>query len=124
VARLLVIEDNTDVRKVITRMLKAAGHETREAENGIEGVAMVMLHPVDLVITDLLMPEQEGIETIQRIKEINRSMPIIAISGSGSEEFSPLHDAKLMGADLTIEKPFAIESLLASVTELLARGKR
>jgi DNA-binding response OmpR family regulator len=122
-ARVLVIEDNADVRSVIIRMLRSAGYDTLEAANGIAGMDAVLEETLDLVITDLLMPDQEGIETIKRIREIAPGIPIIAISGGGSEEFSPLHDARLMGADLAIEKPFSVDDLLGGVAQLLARGR-
>jgi DNA-binding response OmpR family regulator len=73
----------------------------------------------DLVVTDLIMPEQEGIETIAQIREAS-GVPIIAISGSGKAgDFAPLLDAELMGADITLAKPFTPEALLGAVEELL-----
>lgn len=122
-AKVLVIDDNPDVRNVITRILRNAGHDVLQAGNGIAGVDAVMEDHVELVITDLFMPDQEGIETIQQIREIDSVMPIIAISGSGGDEDSPLYDARLMGANLTIEKPFSVDVLLTGVEELLSRGR-
>ena len=124
-AKVLVIEDDAGVRQSLRRVLESAGHEVVETDSGILGVDMVAREAPDLVITDLLMPEQEGIETIQRIRERDDWLPIIAISGAfGDFDYSPLDDARLMGADLTLEKPFTNEKLLAAVRTLTERKAR
>jgi CheY-like chemotaxis protein len=124
VANVLVIEDDPSVRRVVCRVLEGAGHATLEAGNGREGVTLVIRVRPDLVITDLLMPEQEGMETIHQIKDFDATIPIIAISTLvGDGEYSPLSDARMLGADLSLEKPFAIEALLAAVNELLGRPR-
>jgi CheY-like chemotaxis protein len=81
---------------------------------------VVSEHP-DLVITDLLMPEQEGIETIQQLHELDESLPIIAISGMwGIGDFAPLEDAKLLGASVALRKPIERTTLLAEVSKLVS----
>jgi CheY-like chemotaxis protein len=119
-AKVLVIEDNDGVRSLICRALQRVGHICVEAKDGREGFDLVVRHKLDLVITDLLMPKQEGIETIEQIKELEPDLPIIAISGVVRDgEFSVLDDAMLMGADAALEKPFDATSLVEVVERLL-----
>jgi two-component system, OmpR family, response regulator MprA len=119
-AKVLVIDDDPDVRKAVCRILKSAGHEVIEAHHGAAGMVALQRDEPDLVLTDLVMPGQDGIETIVKIRE-KSGLPIIAMSGHHpQDDYAPLLDAQLMGADLTITKPFSMEALLAAVSELLA----
>ena len=119
-ARLLVIEDEPNFRQLLCEMLRSGGHETIEAEDGVGGVQLVRRERPDLVITDIIMPGQEGIETIQQIREIDEALPIIAISGMwGVGDFAPLEDAKLMGAAVALEKPIERSTILGEVQKLL-----
>ena len=117
-AKVLVIEDDSDVRKIVCRMLRSAGHEPIEADQGEAGLAALHRDQPDLVVTDLIMPGSDGIETIAKIREVS-GLPIIAMSGMRQGEFAPLVDAQMMGADITIKKPFTVEALLSAVNELL-----
>lgn len=120
--RVLVIDDDPAVRRTLSRILAVGGYEVAEAGDGRAGLAALSAGRVDLVITDLHMPGMEGIETIQRIREVGAEIPIIAISGGFEDsEFSSLEDARLMGADLAVGKPFSVVALLDSVGTLLAR---
>ena len=122
-AKVLVIDDDPGVRTAVRRILERGGHETVDAVNGQDGIDALIRSHFDLVITDLFMPDQDGITGIQRVRELDADIPIIAISGvGGTERFSPLHDAKEVGADLAITKPFTVEGLLAAVEALLSRG--
>lgn len=118
-AKVLVIEDDDDVRKAVCRMLRAGGHDAIEACQGKDGMAALLRDLPDLVLTDLIMPGQDGIETIAKIREIS-GLPIIAMSGQRQDGFTPLVDAQLLGADITIKKPFTMAALLSAVNELLA----
>ena len=119
-AKVLVIEDDADVRKAVCRILRSGGHEVIETDQGAAGMKALLREPPDLVVTDMLMPGQDGIETIGRIREIS-GVPIIAMSGQGQQGgFAPLLDAEMMGADITITKPFTVEALLSAVNELLS----
>ncbi len=117
--KILVIDDHPGVRDTICSMLRRGGYEPVEATNGLDGVKALMKGRFALVVTDLLMPEQEGIETIRQIREVDPDMPIIAISGWDTEDFSPLEDAVAMGANRRLTKPFRFEELLKAVRELL-----
>ncbi|UCE48272.1 MAG: response regulator [Phycisphaerales bacterium] len=118
--RILVIEDDVEFRKMLRRMLERAGYEITEAADGKEGMRLFRAAPTDLVITDILMPEQEGIETILELKREFADVKIIAISGGGhidSKEY--LETAEQFGVPRTFSKPFNREEFLAAVKELL-----
>lgn len=122
-AKVLVIDDDDGVRVAVSRILTNAGHDTVLAVNGLDGIDALIRTRFDLVITDLLMPIQEGIETIQRVRELDASIAIIAISGAfGQDNFSALDDARMIGADLTVEKPFTPDVLLEAVGQVLKKG--
>jgi CheY-like chemotaxis protein len=119
---ILVIDDDASVREVVSEMLRLEGHDVTIAENGREAIPMLARHRFDLVITDLIMPEQEGIETISEIRRTDKHIPILAISGGG--RLGPgdyLETARYIGADATLAKPFARQELLATVEALLTR---
>ena len=124
-AKVLVIEDDQAVRSVICRALQRVGHTVLEGFDGRDGFDQVLRNKVDLVITDILMPNQEGIETIQQIKSLEPDLPIIAMSGVRREgPFSVLDDALMIGADFALEKPFDVSTLLDAVERLLTeRGQ-
>lgn len=118
------MEDDDNVRRVICRALRTVGHEPIETGDGRAGLAALRRDEPDLVITDILMPHQEGIETIELIRQFS-GVPIIAISGNPSgAAFNHLADAQLMGADVTLKKPFSLEQLLSAVAELLEADSR
>lgn len=119
---ILVIDDDASVREVVSEMLRLEGHEVTIAENGSDAIPLLSTHDFDLVITDLIMPEKEGIETISEIRRTDRRIPIVAISGGG--RLGPgdyLETARYIGADATLAKPFARQELLATIETLLKR---
>ncbi len=119
-ARILIIEDDNEVRDYLERVLSRDGFEVIGAANGKEGVALFQQTPADLVITDIIMPEKDGIETIMDLKRQNPGLKIIAISGGGrAEPENYLHSAKLIGASRTLKKPFTNDAMLQAVRELL-----
>ncbi len=120
-ARILIIEDDPALRGTIRRVVERGGHEVREAEDGVAGLREVAREAPDLVITDLVMPEKEGIETIMELTAGYPAVRILAISGAGGAdgEDGPLMDAKLFGAHDVLAKPFSIEALLHAVNRLV-----
>lgn len=119
-ARVLIIEDDNEVREFLQSLLERAGYETVTAVNGKEGVELFRTAVVDLVITDIIMPEKDGIETLMDMKRTNPGLKVIAISGGGrAEPENYLHSARLLGADHTIKKPFTNEDILEAVGTLL-----
>lgn len=117
---ILLVDDDASVLDVLSEMLRLEGHRVTVAENGKEAVQCVNNDEFDLVITDLIMPEKEGLETIADIRRRYAEMPIIAISGGG--RLGPndyLETAKFIGADATLAKPFARAELINTVDALL-----
>lgn len=117
---ILIIEDDAQVRKLLMRILDSAGYNVLEAVDGKEGVKLFNQNPADLVVTDLVMPEQEGLETIRLLRKRVSNVKIIAISGGGRigpEDY--LLMAKGLGARQTLKKPINREDLLFSVREVL-----
>lgn len=118
--RILVIDDNQDIRAFMHAALAMAGYEVQTASEGAEGLALLRRQPVDLLIVDIFMPGQEGMETIARCVEEFPGMRIIAMSAGGrTAKHDYLAAAALIGADTTLRKPFEIEQLLAAVRGLL-----
>jgi len=121
VADILVIDDNDELRGTLREILEGGGYEVHEARNGREGVACCQAQPIDLVITDLLMPEQEGLETIQQLRTLTPPPKIIAISGGGhTGRLQFLGAAAVLGANRTLAKPIRMRDLLTAVQDLLA----
>ncbi len=120
-ARILVIDDEYELRSMLRRMLEHAGHEVSEAVNGAAGIEIYERDAPDLIITDIIMPEKEGVETIIALRRANPALPIIAISGGGRLDATDfLSMAKKLGARRTLTKPFLREQLLEAVGECLA----
>lgn len=119
-ARVLVIDDDAAMRRLIARTLGGAGHEVIEAENGEDGLALSQSGTPEIVITDILMPKTEGIETINRLKELHPATKIIAISGGGtSKNLMFLDVARALGVEATLAKPFRPAQLVETVAQLL-----
>jgi YesN/AraC family two-component response regulator len=122
--RLMIIDDDYFVRDMLERLIRKAGFDVEIAEHGVEALKMHRRNPVDLVITDILMPEKEGLETITEFRRSSPGVKVIAISGGG--RIGPanyLKMAKLLGADRTFAKPVDTSQLLSAVEELLAPDK-
>lgn len=118
--QILVIEDDKLMRGLLRLVLEHSGYNVVQAENGRDGVKFYRQNPTDLVITDLIMPGQEGLETIRELKREFPEVNIIAISGGGfNEPGEYLHVAELLGARRTLAKPFHQVKLLRAVRELL-----
>ena len=124
--RLLVIDDDNLVRAALTDMLQTAGFEVVTASNGRLGLELLDTTPVDAIITDILMPEQEGLETIREARQRFPDIRILAISGGGAGggETQLLRFAESFGADQTLPKPFTGSQLVAAVRTLLAKSRR
>ena len=116
---ILVVDDDPDSREEIREYLVAKNYEVVTAANGAEGLNMARYGQIDLVITDLIMPRKDGVETIAHLKEAKPGIAIIAISGGGRARYLSLLDmAKKAGADRTFTKPLTLADLLKAVEEL------
>lgn len=117
---ILVVDDHRDIREFMQTALEAAGYEVGTASEGGEALARMRSRAADLLVTDIFMPGQEGMETIARIKAQFPRTRIIAISaGSGSGKHDFLSAAALIGADATLRKPFTADQLLETVRAAL-----
>ncbi|NOT22681.1 MAG: response regulator [Nitrospiraceae bacterium] len=118
-ALILVIDDDEHIRALLRTVLEAAGYEVMEAPNGRIGLELYRQSQADLVITDICMPELNGLDVILELTRGLLDAKVIAISGSQGEQ-SSLSVAKLLGAHQTFQKPFSIQQLLGAVRYELA----
>ncbi|MEM7517184.1 MAG: response regulator [Planctomycetota bacterium] len=120
--RILIIDDEEEIRDLIPNFLRLRGFdfESEVAPDGAVGLEMFKRKPFDLVITDLFMPETEGLETIGELIRISEGVKILAISGGGGTPIGTdiLIAAKRIGAHLTLEKPFNADGLIHAVRTL------
>jgi len=119
-SRILVVDDDPEIRDLLQDCLRAAGHELIFAANGKDAVDLCAAHPVELVITDLIMPEKEGLETIQELRARWPDLKIIAISGAPTD-WKVLEVARKLGAHQTLAKPFLPDEILAVVRTVLEK---
>ncbi|MBK8160409.1 MAG: response regulator [Rhodospirillaceae bacterium] len=117
---VLLIEDDPLVQDMLQVALQLAGYEVTLASNGREGLRKFAAQKPDIVVTDIIMPEQEGIETILAIRKIDQALPIIAMSGGssiGALDF--LDAARTFGASRILTKPFSPKDLIAALKDCL-----
>jgi DNA-binding response OmpR family regulator len=121
VARILVIDDDHGVRGGVVAYLQRLGHDVVEASDGSLGMKVLRAQSIDLVITDINMPDMDGIEVIAQLREAADAVPVIAMSGGGlfAKELL-LANAEMLGAVHTLAKPFDLDDLAAAVREALA----
>ena len=118
--RVLIIDDDQQMRLMLAETLADEGFEVVEASDGAEGVRLHKAQPVDIVVTDLIMPGQEGLETIMQLRRENPELPVIAMSGGGrigSADY--LTVARKMGACRVFAKPFSRAELVAAIREVV-----
>jgi len=120
-ATILVVDDDDKIRKLLKRALEKAGHRVLEASNGKMALSIHIKDNPELVITDIVMPEKEGLETIAELKERDPVVKIIAMSGGGrGKSGGYLQMAEMFGADGTLEKPFLTGELVTKVADILS----
>ncbi len=118
--RILVIDDDVQVRQMLKQTLEREGYEVVDAADGAKGIRLYRDEPTDLVITDIIMPEKEGIETIIELKRDFPDVKIIAISGGGRVDPGHyLEIASRCGVDRTFSKPLDRVELLEAIQQLL-----
>ncbi|WP_316976968.1 response regulator [Shumkonia mesophila] len=119
-ARVLVIDDEELARFTMREILEAAGHAVEEAKNGAQGISLQRSQQFDIVITDIIMPEKEGVQTIIELQRDFPTLPIVAISGGGrTRNLDFLKLAQQYGARKILPKPFSEEDLLNAVEDCL-----
>ena len=119
-ATILIVDDDATIRTFLCRILKEDGHEVREAADGQIGLRMYRQDPADLVITDILMPERDGMEVTLALTREFMEANVMAMSGA-TEARNLLDIAKLFGAQHAIQKPFTIEEIRRLVRITLAQ---
>jgi DNA-binding response OmpR family regulator len=119
-ASILLIEDDEPLRQILALALVNAGHTVAEAADGNQGIERFREAPPDLVITDIVMPGREGIETIMALRREAPRLPIIAISGAANYARVYLGMAAKLGAQRILSKPFNTADLLAAINEVLS----
>ena len=119
-ARILIIDDEDQARNMLHQALERAGYEVVIARDGSEGIELFRSAPTDLIITDILMPEKEGLEIIMDLRREFPDVKIIAMSGGGHMGYlNFLEVAKRLGAQRTLQKPFGLQEVFQAVQELL-----
>jgi CheY-like chemotaxis protein len=128
VVKILVIDDDAGMRRTVSRILRGAGHEVVEAQDGAEGITLFRADRPVIVVTDIFMPQKEGIETILDLRHEHPSILVLAISGGSTQPANPdgvtdssryLTIARGLGADRTLAKPFRAKDLLREIDEML-----
>lgn len=121
--RILVVDDDDQLREMLRKMLERAGYEVIEAANGKDALNLQEKSPSDLMITDIIMPEKEGIDTIMDFRMNYPQVRIIAMSGGGRIGPTEYLDmAEKLGADKTFAKPFSSKAMLATIKDLLQQN--
>ena len=122
-ARIIVIDDEADLRALLRIMLESQDHEVDEAENGALALKALGKHQYDLIITDIIMPEEDGIAVASQASKLQPTAKVLAISGGGKylDANQSLSVMELLGVDATLLKPFGRDELIAAVNELLGQ---
>ena len=119
--RLLIAEDSADMRESLKLLLERAGYEVAVAADGACALELQRRQPADVLITDIFMPDQDGLETIQEFRHEFPQVRIIAMSGGGARVGGRYLDiAELAGADAVLRKPFEVSDLLRALKDLSA----
>lgn len=117
-ARILLVDDDDEFLAMLSEVLKHAGYEIGQTSDGEQAINLYRMHPTDLVITDLVMPEKEGIQLIVELRRLNHKVKIIAISGVDLRD-NYLEMATALGAKRVLAKPFSDDEILKAVSEVL-----
>ena len=120
IKKILIIEDDDNVRDMLKRLLEGEAYKVIEARNGGEALIILKVETPDLIITDIIMEDVDGLEIIVGLKKDKPNIPIIAISGGGSLGSNAyLSSAKALGADYTFTKPFSFDEIQSTLKKLL-----
>lgn len=119
--RILVIDDDENICQMFEKLLTRAGYEVETALNGKEGTRLCIKHPFDLIMTDIFMPEKDGLETILELRKKFPDIKLVAVSGGdNTQTLDYLYVARKMGADYTFSKPVDDKKLLQVIGELIS----
>jgi len=121
-AKILIIDDDVGMRRTASRILRRGGHKVVEAGDGVEGLCIFRTELPDIVVSDIVMPKKEGIETIVELRRENPALLILAISGNLTGSTNYLRFAERLGANRTLAKPFRAADLLREIDNLMRRS--
>jgi DNA-binding response OmpR family regulator len=122
-AHILIVDDEPEIRAFIAAALDWAGHTFSEAGDGREAARKIQAAPFDLIITDIIMPERDGLEMIMDLRREGNVMPVIAMTGMPIDSLLYLKAAQQLGASRALTKPFTVQELLKAVNEVLAQSR-
>ncbi len=115
---ILIVEDNRELREMLKESLTRKNFIVQEADNGKDAIIHFKPSVTDLVLTDLIMPEEDGLKVIMKLRELKPSLKFIAISGGGKAgPASYLNLAKALGADAIYSKPFSVNEMIEKIEE-------
>jgi len=118
----MIVDDDAGIRRTLHALLSREGHQVLQASDGLEAIRLWRSGGADLVITDLHMPNKDGIQTILELLTHTPGVPIIAMSGGGqTKRLDLLGNVTLLGTVLTIEKPFTLSEMMSVVSQALGR---
>jgi CheY-like chemotaxis protein len=121
-ARVIVIDDQEAIRRIVRRVLERAGHEVLDAADGERGLELLERHPADVVLSDIFMPGMDGIQMLRQIRKQFPAVKVIVMSGGDSSGMLDLRrDAELLGAVKSLSKPFTTHEIVAVVNSVLER---
>lgn len=122
-ARILLVDDELLLRETLKIALQAAGHTVTVAQNGAAALSLLAGESFDVIVTDILMPETDGLEMIMRVRKESGNVRIIAMSGGGrTRNMDMLEFATSFGADAVLAKPFLPKQLISSVADIMGRN--
>ena len=114
--RVLIVDDEHALLRALATILEESGFQVFTAESGRQATAILSEHQIDLLITDLSMPDEDGIELVRRLKKEHRKLKVITMSGTFGRDL--LKAAQLLGADATLSKPMTVAQLLDCIRKL------
>ena len=122
-ATILVLDDDQSLLGFLEHALELAGHKVITAVNGMKAIRIVEIRQVDLLLTDIFMPDKEGLETIAEVRTRHPNLPIIAMSGGGQNELGfSLETAQQVGANVALVKPFTLDQVTDAIDLALAKN--
>ena len=123
--RVLIVDDDPDIRASLGVVLRAAGYETLTAADGAQGLACIYAEHIDVLVIDVFMPERDGIETIAEVRRECPRLKVIAMSGGGDrrKRADYLEVARQIGADSTLSKPFDASRLLVALRDVIGASR-
>ena len=119
-AKILIIDDDGQLRQILQQLLTSSGHAVTTAHDGADGLRRFRAEPADLIITDVFMPDQDGLGTILALRREFPGVRIIAISGRESRSPNWLTVAARLGATRTLANPFTVGQLTEAIADVLA----